>query len=102
MAVIPMYSGSSTENFYSPSNVISTVVGSAGVSELDVRLTDAFGEELDFNGVENEFMLAFEAFADGTRPDKPPEQNFAERNAVNQFRNLHRNIAQRSSVLENR
>ena len=102
MAVIPMYSGSSTENFYSPSNVISTVVGSAGVSELDVRLTDAFGEELDFNGVENEFMLVFEAFADGTRPDKPPEQNFAERNAVNQFRNLHRNIAQRSSVLENR
>ena len=102
MAVIPMYSGSSTENFYSPSNVISTNVGSSGVSELDVRLTDAFGEELDFNGVENEFMLMFEAFADGTRPDKPPEQNFAERNFANQFHNIHRNVSQRSSVLQNR
>jgi hypothetical protein len=102
MAVIPMYSGSSTENFYSPSNVISTNVGSSGVSELDVRLTDAFGEELDFNGVENEFMLMFEAFADGTRPDKPPEKNFAERNFVNQFHNIHRNVSQRSSVLQNR
>ena len=64
MAVIPMYSGSSTENFYSPSNVISTNIGSSGVSELDIRLTDAFGDELDFNGVENEVMLMFEAFAD--------------------------------------
>ena len=93
MAVIPMYSGSSsTENFYSPSNVISTNIGSSGVSELDIRLTDAFGDELDFNGVENEFMLMFEAFADGTRPDKPPEQGFAERNFVNQFHNIHRNV----------
>ena len=102
MAVIPMYSGSSTENFYSPSNVISTNIGSSGVSELDIRLTDAFGDELDFNGVENEFMLMFEAFADGTRPDKPPEQNFAERNFANQFHNIHRNVSQRSSVLQNR
>jgi hypothetical protein len=72
------------------------------VSELDIRLTDAFGDELDFNGVENEFMLMFKAFADGTRPDKPPEPGFAERNLVNQFHNIHRNVAQRSSMLQNR
>ena len=60
-----------------------------------------FGEELDFNGVENEFMLTFEAFADGTRPDKPAERNFAERNFANRFHNVHRNVSQRSSVIEN-
>jgi hypothetical protein len=47
-------------------------------------------------------MLMFEAFADGTRPDKPPEQNFAERNFVNQFHNIHRNVSQRLSVMQNR
>ena len=82
--------------------MISTNIGSSGVSELDIRLTDAFGDELDFNVVENEFMLMFEAFADGTLPDKPPEQNFAERNFVNQFHNIHRNVSQLSSVMQNR
>jgi hypothetical protein len=47
-------------------------------------------------------MLMFEAFADGTRPDKPPEQNFAERIFASQFHNIHRNVSQRSSVMQNR
>ena len=102
MAVIPMYSGSSTENFYSPSNTTSTVVGSNGVSELDVKITDAFGEELNFNGVEHSFQIMFEAFEDGTRENKPAEKHYAELNRHNAFENIHPYSTQRTSVPHNR
>jgi hypothetical protein len=102
MAVIPMYSGSSTENFYSPPNTVSTVIGGASVSELDVKITDAFGQELDFNGVEHSFQLMFKAFEDGTRDNKPADRNYADLNKYNAFDNIHANASQRSSVPHDR
>ena len=49
-----------------------------GVSELDVRITDAMGAEVDFNGGEHEFQLVFECFDEGTRSNKPPDGGYAE------------------------
>ena len=42
--------------------------GAMGVSELVVRLTDAMGNTLDFNSVENEWSMVFETFEDESRP----------------------------------
>ena len=65
MAVIPMYSGSGAESFHTPSNPTSTNIGSMIVSELDVKMTDAMGQQIDFNGVEHSFQLLFEFFEKG-------------------------------------
>jgi hypothetical protein len=98
MAVIPMYSGSASENFHSPSNPTSTNIGSMGVSELDIKMTDAMGVEIDFNGVEHDLQLVFEAFANGTRADKPPDANWAEKNARSTFASAHRDVSRRHAA----
>lgn len=63
MAVIPLYSGAGADNFHSPDHPTSTVIGKMGISDLDVKLTDAMGDLLDLNGVEWEFQMLFEVFA---------------------------------------
>jgi hypothetical protein len=62
MAVIPLYSGAGSDNFHSPEYPTSAVIGKMGISDIDVRLTDAMGEEMDLNGVEWEFQMTFEVF----------------------------------------
>ena len=62
MAVIPMYSGAGSDNFHSPEYPTSTTIGKMGISDLDVRLTDAMGEEMDLNGVEWTFQMTYEVF----------------------------------------
>ena len=62
MAVIPLYSGSGSDNFHSPQFPTSCRLGKMGVDCVDIRLTDAYGEILDLNGVEWEFQLMFETF----------------------------------------
>jgi hypothetical protein len=89
MAVIPLTSGTNAENFHVPSQPTSTNIGKMGVSELDVRITDAMGAEVDFNGGEHEFQLVFEAFSEGTRSNKPPDGGYADLNIRNGFANLH-------------
>ena len=69
---------------------------------MHVKITDAFGEELDFNGVEHSFQLMFEAFEDGTRDNKPADRNYADLNKYNAFDNIHANASQRSSVPHDR
>ena len=76
MAQIPMYVGSASENFHSPANPTSTVLGQATVSMLDVQLTGADGVPLDFNDAENEFSLLFKAFQLQTYENKPPSENY--------------------------
>jgi hypothetical protein len=98
MAVIPMYAGSSSENFHTPSNPTSTNIGSMVVSELDIKMTDAMGQAIDFNGVEHEFQLLFEVFEKGTRADKPDDPNYLNTNARNAFANLHPHAFQRHSA----
>ena len=98
MAVIPMYSGSSSENFHTPSNPTSTNIGSMTVSELDIKVTDAMGQLIDFNGVEHEFQLLFEAFENGTRSDKPDDPNYGAMNFRNAFSNIHTNASQRHAA----
>ena len=98
MAVIPMYAGSSSENFHTPSNPTSTNIGSMVVSELDIKMTDAMGQAIDFNGVEHEFQLLFEVFEKGTRADKPDDPNYLNMNARNAFANLHPHAFQRHSA----
>jgi len=98
MAVIPMYSGSSSENFHTPSNPTSTNIGSMLVSELDVKMTDAAGALIDFNGVEHEFQLLFECFDKGTRSDKPPNANYMQLNTRNAFANIHPHAEQRHAA----
>ena len=63
MAVIPLYSGAGADNFHSPDHPTSTVIGKMGISDLDVKLTDALGDILDLNGVEWEFQMLFEVMA---------------------------------------
>jgi len=89
MAVIPLTSGTNAENFHVPSQPTSTNIGKMGVSELDVRITDAMGAEVDFNGGEHEFQLVFEAFSEGTRSNKPPDGGYADLNIRKAFANLH-------------
>ena len=62
MAVIPLYSGAGSDNFHSPEYPTSAVIGKMGISDIDVRLTDAMGEEMDLNGVEWEWQMTFEVF----------------------------------------
>ena len=89
MAVIPLTSGNNAENFHVPSQPTSTNIGKMGVSELDVRITDAMGAEVDFNGGEHEFQLVFECFDEGTRSNKPPDGGYADLNIRKAFANLH-------------
>ena len=89
MAVIPLTSGTNAENFHVPSQPTSTNIGKMGVSELDVRITDAMGAEVDFNGGEHEFQLVFECFEEGTRSNKPPDGGYADLNIRKAFANLH-------------
>ena len=95
MAVIPLTSGNNAENFHVPSQPTSTNIGKMGVSELDVRITDAMGNEIDFNGGEHEFQLVFECFDEGTRSNKPPDGGYADMNIRNSFANLHSGVSQR-------
>jgi hypothetical protein len=69
-----------------------------GVSELDIKMTDAMGVEIDFNGVEHDLQLVFEAFANGTRADKPPDANWAEKNARSTFASAHRDVSRRHAA----
>jgi hypothetical protein len=73
MAVIPMYSGAGSDNFHSPEYPTSTTIGKMGISDLDVRLTDAMGEEMDLNGVEWTFQMTYEVFPE---MDKKKPLNF--------------------------
>ena len=98
MAVIPMYSGSGAESFHTPSNPTSTNIGSMIVSELDVKMTDAMGQLIDFNGVEHSFQLLFECFEKGTRSDRPSDPNYSTVNIRNAFENIHRHAAQRHAA----
>jgi hypothetical protein len=98
MAVIPMYSGSGAESFHTPSNPTSTNIGSMIVSELDVKMTDAMGQQIDFNGVEHSFQLLFECFEKGTRSDRPSDPNYSTVNIRNAFENIHRHAAQRHAA----
>ena len=98
MGVIPMYSGSNSENFHTPSNPTSTNIGSMIVSELDIKMTDAMGQLVDFNGGEHSFQLLFEAFENGTRSDKPDDPNYTQKNIRNAFENIHRHAAQRHAA----
>ena len=86
---IPLTSGNNAENFHVPSQPTSTNIGKMGVSELDVRITDAMGAEIDFLGGEHEFQLVFECFDEGTRSNKPPDGGYADLNIRNAFANLH-------------
>ena len=95
MAVIPMMSGSASENFYTPSSPVSTVIGSHSVSSLDMSMTDAFGHTIDLNGSEVEFSLLFECFEHGTRDNKPPDPNYSFANTMNAFANVHHGTEQR-------
>ena len=87
MAVIPMYTGSHSENFYSPNNVTSTVLGQVAVSQLDVQLTGADGVPLEFNNADNEFSLLFECFRNGSYHNKPPDENYTAMSARSKFTN---------------
>lgn len=62
MAVIPLYSGAGEDNFHSPDHPTSTIIGKMGITNIDVKLTDAHGRTLDLNGVEWEFQMLFEVF----------------------------------------
>ena len=64
MAVIPLYSGAGADNFHSPDHPTSAIIGKMGISNLDVKLTDAMGYTLDLNGVEWEFQMRFEVYLD--------------------------------------
>ena len=67
MAVIPLYSGAGSDNFHSPEYPTSAIIGKMGISDIDVRLTDAMGEMMDLNGVEWEFQMTFEVFPETTK-----------------------------------
>ena len=62
LAVIPMYSGQNSMSFYMPPVPLFTYIGNSVITELAVRLTDAAGKLLDFNGVEHELQFKFECF----------------------------------------
>ena len=98
MAVIPMYSGSAAESFHTPSQPTSTNIGRMVVSELDVKMTDAMGQLIDFNGGEHLFQLLFEAFENGTRSDKPPDANYMAQNVSSTFHEVHRHASQRHAA----
>jgi hypothetical protein len=70
MAVIPLYSASGADNFHSPEMPTSTVIGKMGISDIDVKLTDAMGAALDLNGVEWEFQLLMEVIRE--KESHPP------------------------------
>ena len=87
MAVIPMYVGSASENFFSPNNVTSTVIGQATVSQLDIQLTGADGIPLEFNNADNEFSLLFECYQLNTYENKPPDENYGSMSTMSKFTN---------------
>ena len=89
MGVIPMYSGTYAESFHTPQNPTASNLGNSSVSSLRVRLTDADGVLLSFNGVEHEFQLKFEAFEQGTRKDRPDDEMHRLENERNRFGEMH-------------
>ena len=89
LAVIPLTAGAQSENFYTPSAPVSTIIHQEAITELDIRITDAFGELVDFNGCENEFQLLFECFDEGTRQDKPSDPEYMSMSNFNSFEAIH-------------
>ena len=89
LAVIPLTAGNNSENFYTPSAPVSTIIHQEAVSELNIRIADAFGELVDFVGCELEFQILFECFDSGTRQDKPPDPDYMSMNNINSFANIH-------------
>ena len=79
-------------------NPTSTNIGKMGVSELDVNITDAFGQLMDFNGVEHEFQMTFEAFDIGTMENKPPVPNYQGAAIRNKFSSLHSGVKARHNA----
>jgi hypothetical protein len=96
LSIIPITSGQSAENFYIPQTLTSsTIDGTNSVSQLSIRLTDASGELIDFEGGEISFSILFECFDNNTYADKPSEPNFAQSNESNKFSNVHQNTISR-------
>jgi hypothetical protein len=96
LSIIPITSGQSAENFYIPQTLTSsTIDGTNSVSQLSIRLTDASGELIDFEGGEISFSILFECFDNNTYADKPAEPNFAQSNESNKFSNVHQNTISR-------
>jgi hypothetical protein len=89
LAVIPLTAGNNSENFYTPSAPVSTIIHQEAVTELNIRITDAFGELVDFVGCELEFQILFECFDSGTRQDKPSDPDYMSMNNINSFANIH-------------
>jgi hypothetical protein len=99
LGVIPMYAGAGSETFHAPSEPTSCNIGSMLVSEIDVRLTDAEGLEIDFQGLEHEFQLRFQVYEKGTGAHfRPPDTSFRERNAAHQFANVHAAAMERAAA----
>ena len=91
LCIIPMTSGASAQNFYIPTSPTSTTIDGAGsVSQLAIRLTDATGELIEFQGGEVSFSILFECFDKNTYSDKPADPNYVQNNEANRFSNVHR------------
>ena len=89
MAVIPMATSSNAEAFHHPDNPTSANIGKLLLTELDVSLTDAMGQLVDFNGVEHSFQLPVEAYEAGTAKDRPSQPMHRELNDYTRFGNIH-------------
>ena len=89
MAVIPMATSSNAEAFHHPDNPTSANIGKLLLTELDVSLTDAMGQLVDFNGVEHSFQLLVEAYEAGTAKDRPSQPMHRELNDYTRFGNIH-------------
>jgi hypothetical protein len=98
LAIIPMTSGSGTENFYIPTSPTSTTIdGASSLSQMSFRFTDAQGHLIDFEGGELSFSILFECFDKGSYSDKPPDQMHTIANEANKFGNIHQNAFSRHS-----
>ena len=99
LAIIPMTSGSGTENFYIPTSPTSTTIdGASSLSQLSFRFTDAQGHLIDFEGGELSFSILFETFDKGSYSDKPADQMHTLANDANKFGNVHKNAFSRHSA----
>jgi hypothetical protein len=98
LCIIPMTSGSGSENFYIPTSPTTTTIDGAGsISQLAFRFTDGQGQLIDFEGGELSFSILFECFDKNTYSDKPADAGFSQYNASNKFSNVHQNGGSRHS-----
>ena len=79
MGVVPMTSGDNTVSFHMPNHPFSTNQGRKTVDELQIELTDADGQLVEFNGVEHELQFLFECYDEGTRPNRPADPGWFEK-----------------------